>query len=347
MGQLVRGITLGIVLFVHSLTLRAAEDRVDLFSGKSVAGRVQQETATEVLVQNPSGQQRVPVDRIEQIHYEGQPAALTHARTQEESGKLNQAAEEYARVQAELKDKPWVLQAAESGEARVRARLALDSRSNVAEAIERLEKFERDHPDSRHHFNLQELLGRLCLAKGDYAKATRAFDELAAAPWPEAKLKAATCHAGILRAENKLEEAIRRLDTALETKPESPEQALSYCETLLEKARCLRAMNRHSEEVEALVSAIDRAPAHASALQAEAYVELGDAHRAAGNKWDAAWAFLHVQLLFARHEELHARALYNLYQLWSELGRTERAAATQSLLRTEHPKSEWTKKLGS
>jgi hypothetical protein len=82
-------------------------------------------------------------------------------------------------------------------------------------------------------------------------------------------------------------------------------------------------------------------------LQAEAYVALGDAYRATQKPKDALFAYLHVELLFVKHRELHARALYNLSQLWSELGQPERSAAAQSTLRTEHPNSPWAKKVGS
>jgi tetratricopeptide (TPR) repeat protein len=325
----------------------AVEDRVDLRDGKLVAGRIISETAIEVVVQNTSGSQRVPVNQIGQIHYEGQPATLTHARTMEDSSKLNQAADEYAKVQDELKNKPFVLQAARFGEARVRARLALDEGTRLDESIERLENVDREYGNSRHHFLSQELLGRLYFEKNEYRKAALAFDELSTAPWREAKLHAAVYQARLLRAEKRLDEAMKRLDPELEAKPESPDQELICCEVLLEKAQVLRAMDRRPDEADVLEQAIDRLPAVATALQAEAYVALGDACNAIGRKWDAVRAFLHVQLLFAKHEELHARALYNLTQLWSELGRSERAAATHSMLKTEHPKSDWTRKLGS
>jgi tetratricopeptide (TPR) repeat protein len=331
-----------------AITIAAApEDRIDLRDGKSVAGRIVSETATEVVVQNTSGTQKVPVNQINQVHYEGQPAMLTHAKTMEDSSKLNQAADEYAKAQLELKSKPLILQAARFGEARVRARMALDEGTQLDEAIRQLEDADRESGNSRHHFMTLELLGRLYLEKNDYAKASQAFDELSAAPWREARLRATVYQSRVLRAEKQFDEAMRTLDAELGADPESSDLELIYCEALLEKAAVLRDTDRRTDEADVLDQAISRAPAAATALQAEAYVALGEARLAAGKKWDAVWAFLHVQLLFAKHEELHARALYNLTQLWSELGRPERAAATHSMLKAEHPKSAWTRKLGS
>src|SRR5262245_49731752 len=107
-------------LVAAAVTIAAApEDRIDLRDGKSVAGRILSETAAEVVVQNTNGTQKVPVNQINQVHYEGQPAVLTHARTMEDASKLNQAADEYGKAQQELKSKPLILQAARFGEARV------------------------------------------------------------------------------------------------------------------------------------------------------------------------------------------------------------------------------------
>jgi tetratricopeptide (TPR) repeat protein len=342
-GQLTRVISLAISLWTANL---AAQDRIDMRDGKSIAGRIQQETCTQVVIQNTSGTHAVPLNLINQIHYDGQPALLTHARSMEESAQLNQAADEYAKAQAEIGSKPYVLQAARFGEARVRARLALDEAALIDEAIARLDGLEQTNSDSRHHYMTQEFLGRLYLGKKDFTRAKQAFDELSKAPWPEAKLRSAVYTARMLRAQNKLDEAIDRLDAALDVKTGAAEQEAVYCESLLEKAECLRALDRRAAETEVLQQVIDRAPGRATSLQAQAYVALGDAYRAAGKNWDAVWAFLNVQLVFARHEELHARALYNLAQLWSELGRPDRAAAAQAILQTEHPKSSWTKKLG-
>jgi tetratricopeptide (TPR) repeat protein len=336
-------------LLVFGLNSKSTADEIDVRDGKEILGSIQEETATEVIVvnQGKSEPQSIAVNRIVKIRYTGQPAALTRARSMEDAYDLRTAAEEYAKVQIEVKGKPLLLQAAQFGEARVLARLALDESTGLDEAIARLEKLDREHSGSRHHFRSQELLGRLHFEKRDFAKAAAAFDELATAPWPEARLLSAVYHARMLRAQNKLDDALARLNPVLTAKPDSPEQQLIQAEALFEKAACLRGQKQRDAEIETLELAIDRAPAGSSSVQAEAYLALGDAYRATQKPKDALLAFLHVELLFAKHKELHARALYNLSQLWSELGQPDRSAAAQSSLKTEYPNSPWTKKLGS
>jgi tetratricopeptide (TPR) repeat protein len=325
----------------------AANDRIETRDGKPIEGSIQKESATEVLIETSGGAHSVPVNRIRYIHYNGQAASLTFAKTQEDAYNLRRAAEEYAKAQAVLKDKPRILQAAQFGEARALARLALDESAGVDEAIARLQKFASDNADSRHYFPVLELLGRLHFEKKDYALAAGVFNELGKAPWPEAKMQAVVYVARLLRARNNLVGALAALEPILTDKTDSPEQQQLQGEALLEKANCLRALDRRDAEIETLEQVIDRVGTSAGSLQGEAYAALGDAYRAIRKPKEALLAYLHVELLFAKHRELHARALYNLSQLWNELGQPDRSAAAQSTLKTEHPNSSWTKRLGS
>ncbi len=324
-------------------------DEIETRDGKKILGTIQKEAANEVLIlsQGKTEPQSVAVNRIAKVHYTGQPALLTHARSMEDAYELRTAAEEYSKVQAELKGKPPILQAAQFGEARVLALLALDESTGLEESISRLEKFAQENSDTRHHFPLQKLRGRLYFAKKDFGKAVQAFEELAKAPWTEARLESLTYQGRVLRAQSKLDQAIVRFDEVVATKPESGDQQLVQTEALLEKAKCLLAHDKREQEIKSLEQAIDVAPMHAQDIQAEAYIALGDAYRATQRPKDALLSFLHVELLFAKNKDLHARALYNLVQLWNELGQPDRAAAVRKNLKTIYPSSSWNKRLGS
>lgn len=325
----------------------SAADRIDLRDGKAVLGKIQRETPTEVTIQGTAGPQTVPVNQIAGILYDGQGPTLIQAKAYEEAYNYTAAAEQFAKAEAELKDKPFILQAAQFGQARALAKRALDDYDDLDGAIRRLEAFRTANAQSRHHFPLHELLGRLYFAKKDHTRAAEAFDELARAPWPEATLRATVYQGRLLVAQGNLDQALARFDEVLAKRAASPEQELAQAEALLEKARCFHTRKQFDREIEALEQVIDRAPANAIGLQGEAYTTLGDAQRAANKPKDALVAYLHVEILFSRDKELHARALYNLSQLWSELGQPDRAAAARSTLKTDYPNSPWTKKLGS
>ena len=151
-----------------------AADQIEVRDGKAVLGKIQQESPTEVVIQSTAGTQTIEVNRITDIRYEGHPAAMTQAKIFEGSGNWRGAADQYVKAQAELSDKPLILQAAQFGEARSLARLALNEPAETDKAISRLDAFRKAHPQSRHHYPLHDLLGRLYFATGDYAKATEA-----------------------------------------------------------------------------------------------------------------------------------------------------------------------------
>ncbi len=332
---------------VLAATRRGAADQIEVRDGKTLVGKIQQESPTEVTIQTTAGPQTVAVNRIGEIRYDGQGATMTQAKILFDSYSLRRAAEEFAKAQNELKDKPLVQAAAQFGQARALALLALDESSGTDDAIARMERFTHEHSQSRFHFALHELLGRLYADKKEFAKAGAAFDELAQAPWPGVKLRANLYHGRLLRAQNKPGEAAKRLDAVLAAKPDSPETELILAEALFEKAGCFRAQNDRNAEIATMERVIAQVPAYESSIQAAAYTELGDAYRAAARPKDALVAFLHVELLFSKNKELQARALYNLSQLWSELGHADRAAAARDTLKNEFPESLWNKKLGS
>lgn len=325
----------------------AAADRIDLRDGKQVVGKIERETPTEVTIQGSGAAQTVPLNRIASVHYHRQPAALTLAKTQEDAGNYSSAAEQFAKAASESKDKPLIHQAAVFGQARASARRALEESEGIDDAINRLEAFRSSHAETRHHFPLHELLGSLHLKKKDFVRAGQAFDELARAPWAKAKLRAGLFQGRILMAQDRLDQALARFGEVVAGKADSPEQELAQAEALLETARCYQRLKQHDREIAALEQLVERAPANATAVQGEAYAALGDAARAANRPKDALLAYLHVELLFARDKELHARALYNLTQLWSELGQADRAAAARTTLQADYANSPWTKKLGS
>ncbi len=327
----------------------ARADQVELVDAKPVAGKIEAETATEVRVRTSSGTETIAVNRISAVQYEGQGGAMTQAKAFERAGNLRGAAEQFAKAQQELrdKDKPFLFAAAEFGEARTRATVALADSSGIDQAIARLDAFRRDHEDSRHRDALHELLGRLYLAGQDYAKAQAAFDELGRAPWPEGKLRAQVYQGRILLAQNQPAAARERFDEVLAAPAASPAEERAQLEALVETAASFRMENNSEREIELLERVIDRAAGHGTSLEARAYADLGDALRTAHRTKHALLAYLHVDLLFAGDKEVHARALYNLTELWSELGFADRAAAARSALTSRYPNSPWAKKLAS
>ncbi len=335
----------GLALLMAIAPAALARDQVELVGGKTIIGTITRETPAEITIDTQTGIQTIAVNTIVEVRYEGQGAAMTQAKIHDQSGNFTAAMDQFTKAQNEIKDKPLIVAAARFGHARAQARLALEEAKGLDEAVRALESFRQAHSQSRYHYPLHELLGRLQFAKKDHAKAGAAFDELAKAPWPETKLLAPLFHGRVLVAQNKPDQAIARFDEVVAATGDSPELVRLRTDALIDKAACLRVKNDRQQEIETLEKAVELAPVGAVTVQGEAYTALGDALRAGGRPKDALVAFLHVELLFSKDKELRARALYNLSQLWDELGNPERANAARSTLERDHPDSTWKKKL--
>ena len=197
-----------------------ARDQIELAGGKTVIGTIAKETPTEVTIETQAGVQTIPVNTINEVRYEGQGAAMTQAKIHDQSGNFTGAMEQFAKAQNEIKDKPLILAAARFGHARAQARLALEEAKVLDEAARALESFRQTHGQSRYHYPLHELLGRLSFAKKDYGKACASFDELAKAPWPATQMLAAIFQGHMLVAQNKPDQAIGRFDEVIAAKGE-------------------------------------------------------------------------------------------------------------------------------
>src|SRR5262249_33069313 len=146
----------------------ARADDVNLVSGahleQAIGGRVrgqgQSESATEVTVALGANVTKVPTELIQSIRYDGQSAAFALGEARESGGQLAEAAEQFKKAAAESAGKPYPLQAALFREAEVLTELAAIEPDKIKEARDKLTKFNREYPNSRH-----TLGARVCLAK--------------------------------------------------------------------------------------------------------------------------------------------------------------------------------------
>ena len=118
---------------------------------------------------------------------------------------------------------------------------------------------------------------------------------------------------------------------------------------MLGQAQCLQAQNRQDEAIPVYARIVKEASDDDTRLQAEAYVGQGEAYLASGNtNKEAITRFLIVDVVpsLAQHGDLHARALYELTQLWPAVGQPVRGAEASAKLQQDYPNSEWARKLG-
>jgi len=317
-----------VVLIPNSTVKQAA--------GGRVRGSVQSESTAEVVVKLGTTTINVPTDQIVSIRYDGQPASMALAETNESGGQVAKAVELYKKAADEASGKPFVEQTARFKVAELTADAALSDPAKTAEAVGLLEKFATSNPNSRHTGPALETLARLQLQKGDFAQVEKTVAALA--KLPTGADRAAVLRAKVLGRKGDYAAAVEELDRLIKS---SPAGSARQREARLAKAEALAGLKKYAE-AEAEARAVTKAvPAEDVAAQSAAYNTLGDCLRAAGKPKDALIAYLHTDVLYSKDKGQHPRALAAISQLWRELKNEGRADEVLQRLRQEYPQSPW------
>jgi tetratricopeptide (TPR) repeat protein len=304
--------------------------------GGRVRGQVESESATEVVVQLGATTIKVPAELIQSIRYDGQSASFALAEAREASGQLGEAADSFKKAAAESAGKPYPLQAALFREAEVLTDLAAVEPDRIKDAKEKLAKFVRDYPSSRHTLGARACLARIQLASGDFPAAEAAVADLARLP--KGAERAAVLRTKLFAKQNKHKEAIAELDKLIAASPKGSERLRA---AQLAKAESLAALKDFNKAEALLHEVIKATPPEDAAGQAPAYNTLGDCLRAANRPKDALLAYLHTDLLYSKDKEEHPRALHQISVLFRQLKQDGRADEFAQRLKTEYPHSRW------
>jgi TolA-binding protein len=304
--------------------------------GGRVLGQVESESPLEVVVKLGAGSTSVPTDQIVSIRYDGQPATLQLAETRVSAGQLAEAADLFKKAAGEAGEKPLVLQMARYREAATLADLALVEPERMKDAKDRLLRFVRAYPNSRHIVPAREDLARLQLNSGDFAGAQATLAELARLP--KAGDRAAVLKAKLLAKQDRHDEAVSELDRLITT---LPDRSAGQREARLAKAECLVGLKKYKDAEVLVRQVIQAAPAEDVPAQAAAYNTLGDCLRAANRPKDALLAYLHTDLLYAKDKQEHPRALFQIERLFRQLKQDARADDYAQRLRQDYPRTKW------
>jgi tetratricopeptide (TPR) repeat protein len=304
--------------------------------GGRVRGQVQSESATEVVVQLGASTINVPTELIQSIKYDGQSATFALGEARESAGQLSEAADLFKKAAADAAGKPYPQQAALYREAEVLTDLAAVEPDRIKDAKDRLTKFVRQYPTSRHTMGARGCLAKIQLASGDFPAAQAAIADLA--KLPKGAERAAVLRTRLLAKQNKHKEAIAELDKLIASSAKGSERLRA---AQLAKAESLAALKDFAKAEALLRDLIKATPAEDAAGQAPAYNTLGDCLRAANRPKDALFAYLHTDQLYYKSKEEHPRALHQISVLFRQLKLDGRADEFAQRLKTEYPHSRW------
>ncbi|MBX3439520.1 MAG: tetratricopeptide repeat protein [Planctomycetaceae bacterium] len=317
---------------------------------RRAAGEITAVTATEVTVKPASGNPlTIPVNDIAGIEWDGAPPALGLARAKEAAGQYLLAVTDYETAQGRAPTTKAFLRADIAfGIASATGKLALIDPEQIPVAVSRLDAFLQTHRDHYRRFDALLLLGQVRLAQEDYAAAEQAFREVESAPWTDYQMAAAIGLGRTALSRGDAAAARRAFDQVIETSAATPAETARRFEAMLGQATCLQEAREFDAAAQILSKVILESPASDTRLQAEAYVRQGDCYAASGDRAkDAVLSYLHVDVIpsLAAEKDLHAEALYQLAQLWPQLGHADRADQAAARLQSLYPGSQWAKML--
>lgn len=346
------------VLAIFCLTLGTgwilANDEIVLKGGKGKQkSPIKSENPKEIILK--SGQ-TVQADEIEDIYYEiTEKTAKSHVTTNityrnailaekdsydpkkaaKRRDHINDAITKYRTVQGNVTDK-FIKRHVDYKVGFLQARLVLEEGDkNVKPAIDNLAKFVETHQNGWQFTRAAFLLAKLQLDQLDFAGADKTFQMIASSPdvadtiKNEAELNSIVYS---IKASKDSVKALPRLDNLIKKLPaDSP---------LLGKAKVYKAdaliTSKQTEEGMKVLKGITKDPNLEPDLKAFAYNTLGKYYVEKGQFKDARWEFLWVDVVYNQDKNEHAKALYYLNQVFTQLGDLERAQECREILLTDN-----------
>jgi len=331
------------VAWVSTANAQSSLDRIKRRNG-SDSGKITNISVLGVTISKGGVENKIPVEEIRSIYFAGEPTKLNSARLAANAGRYRDALNTLQKIAKSDVSRDEVLQDLDYLLVFCNANRALAGQEDLDQATRQVSKFLAQHRNSYHVPAAIELYGDLFLAADKNESARKQYAKLGKAPAPYYQARSAILTGRSWQQEEKHAEAIAEFDRALKLALGNATAETQQLEATLLRAISQSAIGQVEQATAAIKKIITQADAEDVQLLARAYDALGDCYLQSGQKKAARDAFLHVDVLFSSAPTAHAKALYELSQLWQELGHQERAREAQQKLRDNYPESRWAKR---
>ncbi|MEQ8846525.1 tetratricopeptide repeat protein [Botrimarina sp.] len=317
-------------------------DRIRLEGGESISGRIVDESAQAVSIEDIDGRVRkAPVERIRSVLFDGEPASLAQARLNAEAGGYETALEKLADIDVSTISDERIRDEIAFLKAYSAARLAEAGQGAEAEAVKPLLEFVRDNPASWRTADALTALGDLLASAGRYDQAVQAYGRLARDGSSEIKRRAAVLAAEALAGKGDHDRAIELFDRVAQSDDAADPLARR---ALAGKAQALAAAGEPEAALELGRRLVRNAQPADAAARAAGYNTLGRVYEATDRTTDAVLAYLHTDLLFADDPDTHAEALARLAELFGKIGKPDAADDARERLRRGYASTRWARR---
>lgn len=316
-------------------------DQVFLSKGAPSRGIITAMGRDQIALDVSGVMRTIQVNEIARITYADEPSELASARNATLQRNYNQAAAELKKLEGVQIGRDLVRQDIEYYKALTLARLAMTAGGDKDAATAALVNFARGAQQNYHFYEAARLLGDLAMSSGKHADAVRYYGPLAAAPWPDFKMQAASAIGRALAADKKFDEALAQFESVLANEAATPEAAQQKLLATVGKATCLAETGKAAEAVDMLQEIINKNDPQDASLFARTYNALGACYLKLNMPKEALLAFLHTDILFSADADAHAESLYHLSKLWDSMNKKERAASARTTLSEKYAGSIW------
>ena len=346
LGQTRRGLHMLVcclAILPWSLSEAHAQGSLDRIRRRNGAdrGKITAITSQEVTISKGGVSTKVPSEEIHTITFAEEPADLNKARLATEEGKYREALDIFASIDHQSIEREAIRQDCEFFMATCQARLAMSGQADLEKATRQIVSFLSRHRTSYHLPAAIELHGDLLASAEKPEEARQQYALLSKARSPIYKMRSALLVGRSYQIEGEHGQALAQFDHVLQSKTPSDPGRQLHLAARLSKAVSQTATGDAKSAIEAVTQVISSADSEDAQLLALAYNALGDCYKQSGNQKGALFAFLHVDLLYSKASEPHAKALHELAQLWRALGHEPRARQATEQLTSQYPGSRW------
>lgn len=333
---------LGCVLLVAIISLvgrndATALDRIYEKSGESLSADVMKSNKQGIQVQRAGTTQTIASGDIVKILYEGDPAPLTRGREFAIDGQYQQALTELRNVNIESLSRNMVKADAAFYIAMCEANLALAGKGQKDQAQKKLLAFATTYQESWHFFEAAKLLGDLSLAQNSTDEALRFYKSLLNSQSTNTKIASVYLQGLVHLNKGDAAAALTEFDKVIGLKAQTAETTRLQILAKAGKAKAIAAGGKPKDALTLVNQLITEMNPTDVEMAARIYNAQGASFEASGDMEGAIMAYLHTDLMFSAQPDAHAEALKRLVELWPQVGKPERAAASRQELRQRYP----------
>ncbi|MCE9545119.1 MAG: tetratricopeptide repeat protein [Planctomycetia bacterium] len=306
-------------------------------------GQITSVSPTEVKIDTKPLEQAVKVNEIVSLRYDEEPEGLGKARNLAKSGQYEEALKVLEGIDRASATRKEVGQDIDYLIAYCTTQQALTGGATINAAGNLMLAFIKNNSDSYHFLEANELVGDLYIMAGAFDRAADFYIAAAKAPWPEAGVRINIKRGRALLAQKKTTEAVTLFQAVIDSPGSGAEAQNAKNAAMLGKATAAAIDGKTEVGINLVEEILAKAPKTDTDLYGQAYLTLGNCHRAAGKPKEALLDYLHVDLLYAQNPQTHAETLAALSKVWQELSRPDRARDAATRLSRMYPNSRWAK----